>query len=141
MGFLSALPFADGSARVVHVTPDGTVTDVWTGLTAVTSIAVGNDGTLYALEMATGNTDEPPFVAPGTGKVVRQTGPDTAEEVVTGLDFPVKMEFGPDGALYVGYPAFGATAGEGAILRFDLAANEAIDASDLTISTASCPEA
>ena len=140
VGFLSPLPFADESARVVHVAADGTVTDVWTNLTAVTSIAVADDGTLYALEMATGNTSEPPFVAPGTGKVVRQTGPDSAEEVVTGLTFPVKMAFGPDGALYVGYPAFGATNGEGAIARFDLSGGSVIDASGLTPTT-SCPAA
>ena len=135
VGFLAPLPFADGSAWVVHVADDGTVTDAWTNLTAVTSIAVGDDGTLYALEMATGNTSEPPFVAPGTGKVVRQTGPDSAEEVVTGLTFPVKMAFGPDGGLYVGYPAFGATSGEGAVARFDLTGGSVIDASGLVAPT------
>ncbi len=123
VGFLSALPFTDGSARVVHVSPEGEVTDVWTGLTAVTDIALDADGALLALEMATGNIGDPPFVAPGTGKVVRQTGPDTAEEVVTGLDFPVKMDFGADGALYVATPAFGAMAGEGQVLRIDLGAD------------------
>lgn len=122
VGFLSALPFTDGSARVVHVSPEGEVSDVWTGLTAVTDIALDADGTLLALEMATGNIGEPPFVAPGTGKVVRQTGPDSAEELVTGLDFPVKMGFGPDGALYVAQPAFGAMNGEGQVLQIDLAA-------------------
>ncbi len=120
VGFLSPLPFTDGSARVIHVAADGTVTDTWTGLTAVTAVAIDADGALLALEMATGNTSDAPFVAPGTGKVVRQTGPDTAEDVVTGLDFPVKMGIGPDGALYVGQPAFGATAGEGQILRIDI---------------------
>ena len=60
------------------------------------------DGTLYAAEMATGNTDQAPFVSPGTGRVVRQTGPDSLEEVVTGLDYPIAMAWGPDGAIYVG---------------------------------------
>ncbi len=49
VGFLSALPFTDGSARVVHVAEDGTVSDVWTGLTTVTAIALDADGTLLAM--------------------------------------------------------------------------------------------
>ncbi len=122
VGFLSSLPFVDGSARVVHVSAEGEVSDVWTGLTAVTDIALDADGTLLALEMATGNIGEPPFVSAGTGKVVRQSGPDSAEELVTGLDFPVKMGFGPDGSLYVAQPAFGAMAGEGQVLQIDLGA-------------------
>lgn len=126
VSFLSSLPFTDGSAKVIHVSAEGEVSDVWTGLTAVTAISLDADGTLLALEMATGNLPDPPFVNAGTGKVVRQTGPDTAEELVTGLDFPVKMGFGPDGALYVSQPAFGAMHGEGQVLRIDLTATTPI---------------
>ena len=138
VGFLSPLPFTDGSARVVKVGTDGTVTDIWTGLTAVTAVAVGDDGVLYALEMATGNTDEAPYVAPGTGKIVRQTGPDSSEDVLLGLDFPIKMEFGPDRALYVGTPAFGATDGQGQILRVDLAADGLIDVKGPFVPATTC---
>ncbi len=122
VGFLTAVPFVDGSSKVVHVGPDGTVTDAWTGLTAVTDVAVGADGALYALEMSTGNLMEPPFLVPGSGRVVRQTGPDTMEEVATGLVLPVSMAFGADGGLYVALPAVGADGGEGVIARIDLAA-------------------
>ena len=181
VGFLSPLPFADGSARVVKVGNDGAVTDVWTGLTTVTAagwyvagvgdfsgdghadilwrnaayggsnfvwyiqdaamvtaVAVDADGVLYALEMATGNTDEAPYVAPGTGKIVRQTGPDSSEDVLLGLDFPIKMAFGPDGALYVGLPAFGATDGQGQILRVDLAADGLIDVKGPFVPATTC---
>jgi hypothetical protein len=31
----------------VKITPDGTVTDAWTGLTAVTDVELGPDGALY----------------------------------------------------------------------------------------------
>jgi hypothetical protein len=117
VGTLTAVPFPDGAAKVMKVAPDGTVTDVWTGLTAVVAVAVGADGTLYALELSTSNLQEPPFLVPGSGKVVRQTGPDTAEEVATGLMLPIAMAFGPDGGLYVASPAIGADNGEGVIMH------------------------
>ena len=58
VGNLTPAPYVNGAAKVVHVAADGTVTDAITGLTAVTRVAVGDDGTLYAVEMSTGNTEE-----------------------------------------------------------------------------------
>lgn len=111
VGFTTAAPYVDGTAKVVRVAPDGTVSDAWTGLTAVTDVAFGPDGTLYASEMATGNTTERPFLTPNSGRVVRQTGPDTLEPVVTDLPYPVSIGFAPDGQLVVAAPAFGPDAG------------------------------
>jgi sugar lactone lactonase YvrE len=122
VGYLTAVPFPDGASSVIHVAPDGTVTEVWTGLTAVTDVAVGPDGTLYAVEMSTGNLQEPPFLVPGSGRIVRQTGPDSSEVVASGLMLPISASFGPDGALYVSIPAAGADDGQGIIARLDLAA-------------------
>ncbi len=124
VAFFTSTPYAEGSAKVVAVAPDGSVTDVWTGLTLVTALAVGPDRTLYALEMATGHGQDPNAIAPGTGRVVRMTGPDTAEPVVTGLALPVAMDFGPDGALYIAGPTFGADEGQGTILRIDLSSGQ-----------------
>lgn len=121
VGTLTAVPFPDGAARVLHVAPDGATTEVWTGLTAVTDVAVGPDGTLYAAEISTGNTEAPPFMVPGSGRIVRQAGPDAAEPVATGLMFPIALAFGPDGGLYVAIPAMGALDGEGVVARLDLA--------------------
>jgi plastocyanin len=73
----------------------------------VTSIAVDADGTLYAAEMSTENMSEPPFVRPNSGRIVRQTGPDTSEEIVVGLPYPVSTDFGPDDALFVSFPGLG----------------------------------
>lgn len=116
-------PYEPGAGRVVEVAPDGAVTEVWTGLTLPTALATGPDGALYALEMATGiDANDSASIAPGTGRLVRRTGPTTAEAVVTGLTYPVAMEFGPDGALFVAGPAFGSDGGTGTILRVDLAA-------------------
>jgi hypothetical protein len=115
VGMLTAVPWTDGSAKVIKVMADGTTTDVWTNLTTVTGLAVGSDGTLYAAEMSTGNTTNPPFLVPGSGKVVKQTGPSTSEDVATGLMLPVALNFGPDGGLYASMPAIGAANGQGMI--------------------------
>ncbi|MBA3378272.1 MAG: ScyD/ScyE family protein [Chloroflexia bacterium] len=122
--FETVVPFPDGASKVVHITADGTVTDHWTGLTAVTDLVMGPDGVLYAAEMATNNSDDPPYLNPGTGRIVRQTGPDSLEAVVTGIDYPVYLGFADDGSLYVSGPAFGDDRGEGLgiLMQIDLAA-------------------
>ena len=126
VAYFSHAPYEEGGAKVVVVERDSTVSDVWSGLTLVTALAIGLDGVLYALEMATGHGDEPQAIAPGTGRVVRMTGAETGEPVVTGLALPVAMDFGPDGALYVSLPAFGADDGQGTILRIRLSAGEPV---------------
>jgi plastocyanin len=73
-GTLTPAPFLPGTARVISVTPDGEVRDVWTGLTTV-----------------------------------------------TGLEFPIALALGPDGALYAALPAYGTNDQAGAIVRIDLA--------------------
>src|SRR5829696_4782461 len=121
VGYLTAFPFVDGTSRVDRVAADGTVSTVWSGLSMVTGIAVAPDGTLFAAEMATGDPatmEEPPF-QPFTGRVVRQTGLDSLEEVAADMLFPANLRFGPDGELYVALPSVGANNGEGVILRLD----------------------
>lgn len=112
--FETTPPYADGSTKVVKITPDGTVSDVWTGLTRVADLAFGPDGMLYAAELSTDNTESFPFVQPHTGRIVRQSGPDTMDVIAEGLDFPVGLGFDADGALYVSGPANGATPEDGA---------------------------
>lgn len=141
VGFLTPTPYVDGAAKVVKITPDGAVSDAWTGLTAVTALAVATGGTLYALEMGTGNTQTTPFVASGTGKVVRQAGPAEAVAVAVGLDLPVAMAFGPDGGLYVGFPAFGPGGARGAIVRLDLDQGQTMTMSDELLAGSTCPGA
>jgi hypothetical protein len=126
VGDVTFVPFLDGTATVTHVAADGTVTDAWTNLTAVTGLAAGLDGALYAAEMSIGNGDQAPYLRRSAGRIVRQTGPDSAEEVAIGLDLPVRIGFSPDGGLYVTRPAFGANSSEGCLLRLDLRAEEPI---------------
>lgn len=119
VSLLSEMPLPDGGAKVIQISKDGSIQDVWTGLTAVTDLAIGPDGALYASQLATGNEADEPFYHPFTGSIVRQTGPASSEPIVTGLNYPVHLGFGPDGALYVSGPALGANGGEGVILRID----------------------
>ena len=119
VGYLGPGPHTDGQQKVVKVTADGEVSDYWTGLTMVTGLAVDTDGTLYALDMSTGNTDAPPNIYPNTGRLVRQTGPSTLEVVASGLNYPISMKLGPDGALYISLPAIYPVGELGSIIRID----------------------
>jgi plastocyanin len=118
IGYLEPAPHPDGASAIVKVTADGHVDTVWTGLTAVTGIVVAPDGSLYASEMATGN-ETAEGMRPNTGRVVRQTGPASLEEVVTGLNYPIDLEQGPDGDLYVAGPAYGGNDRDGWILKVE----------------------
>ena len=140
LGFETTVPFDDGTSKVVHVAEDGTVTDVWTGLTAVTDVALGPDGELYAVEMATGNLDEAPYLRPASGRIVRQTGPDTLEEVVTDLRYGVYLGFDADGELYVSTPAFGPDlgVGQGGLLRIDISGGEPVSAAGVDTAVSTC---
>lgn len=126
VGFLTSAPFSAGTAKVSHVAADGTVEDVWTGLTTVTAVEIGPDGSLYAAEMSADVTSAEPFLTPNSGQIVRQTGPDAHEVVVSGLAMPAAARFGSDGMLYVSAPAIGSDAGTGQVLRIDLAQAAAV---------------
>lgn len=121
VGFETTPPYEDGSSKVVKVTPDGAVSDHWTGLTAVTDVAFGPDGALYAAEMATGDPDAEPYLTPNSGRIVRMTGPDSQEPVVTEVPYPVGLGFDADGRLLFTAPAFqpDGGAGQGALLAVD----------------------
>ncbi len=131
VGYLGPGPHTDGEQKVVKVTRDGLVSDYLTGLAMVTGIAVGPDGVLYALDMSTGNTADPPNIYPNTGRIVRQTGPSTFDEVVTGLDYPISMGFGPDGGLYVSLPAISTNPTAGSIIRIDAASGVTLRMPDM----------
>lgn len=138
VSFLGSAPYTDGSSKVIKVDPVGHITTVWTGLTMVTGLAVTPAGDLYALEMSTGNDQKPPYVHPNSGRIVRQTGPSSLTEVVVGLDYPIAMAAGPDGALYVSTPAFGADTDVGGILRIDLSRAQPMTVSPNIVQMSTC---
>ncbi|HEU0113359.1 MAG TPA: ScyD/ScyE family protein [Thermomicrobiales bacterium] len=119
IGTLSVFPFSDGTAEVFNVGADGKFSPKWTNLTAVTGVAIGPNGTLYAIEMTTGNTVKK-AMNPGTGALVRQTGTNSAATVAAGFNFPIALRIGSDGLAYVAAPAVGADAGQGTIVKVPL---------------------
>ena len=72
--------------------------------------------------------------------MVRQTGPDSLEPVVTDIPYPVRLDFGPDGALYLAYPAFGPDMGQeqGVLLRIDRSQELPISLAGLDTLAPSC---
>ncbi|MGI8642732.1 MAG: ScyD/ScyE family protein [Thermomicrobiales bacterium] len=141
VAYFTAAPYPEGGAKVVTISGDGAVADAWTGLTLVTALATGEANALYALEMATGYGDDPGAIAAGSGRVVRQDGPDALTPVVTGLDLPAAMIFDPNGDLLISGPAFGADAGEGFIIRIPAGqlATGSVDVAGLTPPVTGCP--
>jgi LPXTG-motif cell wall-anchored protein len=122
VGNLTTLPYKDGSANIYKITSDGQIGVAVHGLTTVLGVAFDGQGQMYVLETSTHNIDQPPFQAPGTGKVVRVTSAGGLEDVATGLSFPTAMTFGPDGKLYVSNYGFGFPPGAGQVVRVDVSA-------------------
>lgn len=137
VGMFSPAPYAAGSASVLRVNADGSTEPVWTGLTMVSGLAFGPDDVLYATEFSSAR-DRPPFFVAATGRVVRQTGPDTSEEVLTQLNFPTATRFGPDGALYVSLPGVGADDGGAIVIRADLAGGAPLAGSAYDLTGTAC---
>ncbi|MDQ6786441.1 MAG: ScyD/ScyE family protein [Acidobacteriota bacterium] len=103
VGNLGTFPLVAGSSKILKVKSSGKFTVVAGGLTAVLGAAFDEEDNLYVLETTTNN----PFPTPGTGRVVRVRRNGTLEEIVTGLNFPTAMTFGPDGKLYISNWGFG----------------------------------
>jgi glucose/arabinose dehydrogenase len=122
VGFETHGPFGDGQSRIIQVTPDGTVSDVATGLTQVADVTFGPDGLLYAAEMATGFKEGDPTMPPDSGRVVRIERDGSLTPVVTELAYPVQLGFDPDGRLVIATPALGPDRGarDGSLLSVDI---------------------
>lgn len=113
IGNLDVFPITSGAAKVIKINPAGqSQTMVW-GLTMVTGVAFDASGRMFVLE----NTVGAPFPEAGHGDIVRVDPSGKKTVVVSGLDVPTAMTFGRDGALYVSNMGFGASPGDGQILR------------------------
>ncbi len=117
VGTFGAIPYPEGGAKILQVTPTGQTTIVAEGLNLIQGLEFDCAGDLYVLEAATAGLTFPA----GTGRVLRREG-DGWVEVVTGLTRPSAMTFGPDGRLYVSNNGFGVgpVAGQGAVVIADL---------------------
>ncbi|GAB4531569.1 MAG: ScyD/ScyE family protein [Anaerolineae bacterium] len=114
VSFLSGAPFVPGSAKVVKVSPDGTVSDYAAGYTMLTDLAWGPDGNLYGVQFGIFTEQGP---TPDSGAVVRIQAGAAPEVVIDGLSFPIAIDFDEAGDAYVAINAVGPP-GSGAVQAF-----------------------
>jgi len=114
VSFLPGAPFAPGSAKVVKVSANGTVSDYATGLTTLTDLRTGPDGNLYAVQFGRFSEQGP---QPGTGAVIRIKAGNASEVVVDGLVFPTSIDFNAAGDAFVTTNGVGAP-GSGQVVKF-----------------------
>jgi uncharacterized cupredoxin-like copper-binding protein len=112
VGMLSGAPFAPGSAGILKVAPDGSVSNWAGGLTTVVAVAVAPDGTVYATQLTSDFFAEPM----GGGSIVRLGVDGSSELVLDGLSKPNGLAFDAAGDLYVIVNTFGTTNG-GTLLK------------------------
>lgn len=115
VSFLAGFPFLPGSAKVVQVSMDGTVSDYATNLTSLTDVTAAPDGNLYAVQFAEFTEQGP---TPNSGAIVRVMEGQASEVVVSGLSFPTSIDFNQNGDAYVTTNGVGAP-GSGEVVRFD----------------------
>ena len=98
VGFLSGFPHLEGSARVEHYSPDGTLVETFEGFTAIVDLALAGDG-LYAAQY--GIYSDAGF-APSSGSIVTVTelGPTP---VLEKINYPFGLTLSPDGIWMVAY--------------------------------------
>ena len=97
VGNLNTFPIVEGSSKILRITPNGQLEVVVEGLTTVLGVAFDHRARMYVLENTTSN----PFPTPSTGDVIRIDQSGNRRAVVTGLNLPTAMMFGPDNKLYI----------------------------------------
>ena len=113
---LTGFPFTAGTASVYRVVPGQTPTPYATGLTMVTDLAFGSDGSLYTLQHASAMPPSMfPFAGPGAIRKVPPGGGAVSTLVAGGLPRATGLAVGPEGALYVSVN--GASSDNGAVWR------------------------
>jgi hypothetical protein len=111
---LTGFPFQPGAAKIWRVVPGQAPTVYASGLTNVTDLAFGPNGSLYAVEIAANGLLNGPI-----GALVKITpGGSLHEIVVGGLFAPYGLAFA-NGAAYVS--ACTVCAGGGQVLKIPLA--------------------
>ena len=120
VAFLSGAPFVPGSSRLERISGSSTEVVV-PNLTMVVDMEAGPDGNMYVLQYSAEFVlaPPPPGHRPNSGRVLR-VGANGLEEMAGGLNFPTKMVFGPDGALYVTNNGAHSPAKSGEILKLTL---------------------
>jgi len=127
VGNLNVFPIT-GNSNVYKVTPAGNISIVEKGFSTILGIAFDKAGGLYVLENTTGNAEP----TPGTGDIIRIDASGNRRTLVTGLNLPTALEYGPDGNLYVSNWGFGPPAiGGGQILKIKIDCDRKMNIHDL----------
>ena len=116
---LTAVPYLEGSGRVLRIGASGETTPVARATTAAVGVAVAADGTIFVVEHSV-SLGQPPFLAPDTGRLARLTADGKLETVAGGLKFPTVARIGPGGAVYLAHVSVDGDNGEGQIVRIDV---------------------
>jgi hypothetical protein len=115
---LTGAPFTPGTASVYRVVPGQAPTLYAWNLSALTDLAFGSDGSLYALRFGSPIPGVPfPLAGPGAIWRVPPGGGGTSTLVAGGLPSATGLVVGADGALYVSVN--GSSAGSGAVWRIE----------------------
>ncbi|MEP7291999.1 MAG: ScyD/ScyE family protein [Chloroflexota bacterium] len=125
VGFLSAFPFAQGSARVEHWSADKELLETFDGLTGVTDVLVAEDGTVYAVQLASEFGDL--GWTANSGSVVTVSA-DGITPVAEGLNYPYGLAISPTGDLAVTINSTFSGEGSGQVLALS---------GDVTVSASS----
>ncbi|MBI1259250.1 MAG: ScyD/ScyE family protein [Chloroflexi bacterium] len=114
VGFLGQ-GIAPMAAKVEHWSADGqTLIETFGNLTAVTDIAIGQDGSIYAVELLTQFGAQGPV--PNTGAVVKVSA-DGTTPVAENLPQPYSLAQAPDGSWAVSIGSTFGPPGTGAVIK------------------------
>jgi hypothetical protein len=113
VGFLTAFPFPAGDATIEKWSPAGELLETYEGLTGVTDVQVGEDGTIYAVQIADGYGDN--GWNPNSGSVVTVSA-DGITPVAEELPYPYAMAFAPDGSIAVSVNSSFSPEGSGQVI-------------------------
>lgn len=119
VGNLNTFPIK-GNSSVYKITPGGEISEVATGFSTILGLVFDKSGSMYVLENTTGND----FPTPGTGDIIQIDRWGSKVTLVTGLNLPTAMTFGPDDNLYVSNWGFGRPPGGGEIVKVTISCNK-----------------
>lgn len=117
VSFLSGFPFEPESTRIERWSAAGELVNTFGGLTLVTDVHVGDDGTVYAVEFASGLGDR--GFNPDSGRVVAISDDGEITTLLDGLRQPYGLAQAPDGSLVVSINASGDLGRNGMVIRVD----------------------